>query len=75
MRFHEDTATSHTASETLDPLQEQFQEPIISQGRYINWPPKYSDLTHLDFFLYISRSPEKRQKIKVPTVSDLAGYI
>ena len=45
MWFQQDGATAHTARETIQMLQNIFQDRIISRGCEINWPPRSPDLT------------------------------
>ena len=49
--FQQDDAACHTAGETIDLLKENFHEQIISRNGPVNWPPRYCDLTPLDYFL------------------------
>src|ERR1700729_1872081 len=52
MWFQQDGATCHTAHETIDILQEKFDERIISRNAAVHWPPRSCDLTPLDYFLW-----------------------
>lgn len=52
MWFQQDGATCHTAHETIDLLEEQFPDRIISRNSDVNWPPRSCDLTPCDFFLW-----------------------
>ena len=52
MWFQQDGATCHTARETINLLQETFEERIISRNGPVNWPPRSCDLTPLDYFLW-----------------------
>jgi hypothetical protein len=47
--FQQDSATAHTAFNTMRYLRQFFGERIISRGR---WPSRSPDLTPLDFFLF-----------------------
>ena len=50
--FQQDGATCHTARETIDLLNEHFNEQVISRNGPVNWPPRSCDLTPLDYFLW-----------------------
>ncbi|GFY17920.1 transposable element Tc3 transposase [Trichonephila clavipes] len=50
--FHQDGATCHTARATIDLLKDTFGDRLISRFEPVNWPPKYCDLTPLDYFLW-----------------------
>ena len=52
MCFQQDGATAHSARETMQMLQNIFQDRIISRGCEINWPPRSPDLASPDFFLW-----------------------
>lgn len=52
MWFQQDGATSHTAHVTMDLLQQQFGQRVISRNGPVDWPPRSCDLTPLDFFLW-----------------------
>jgi len=45
--FQQDGATCHTARDTINLLQETFDERIISRNG--PWPPRSCDLTPLDY--------------------------
>jgi hypothetical protein len=47
--FQQDSATAHTATSTMVILYEFFGENVTSKGL---WPPRSSDLTSPDFFLW-----------------------
>jgi hypothetical protein len=49
MSFQQDSATSHTACETTELLQEKFPGRVISRNGDQNWPPRSYDLTPCDF--------------------------
>ncbi|GFT22509.1 uncharacterized protein TNCV_3274691 [Trichonephila clavipes] len=49
--FQQDGATCHTARATIDLLKDTFGDRLISRFRPVNWPPRYCDLTPLDYFL------------------------
>ena len=42
----------HTAEATLDVLCPVFEDPIISHRADVVWPPRSSDLTPLDYYLW-----------------------
>src|ERR1700712_2636076 len=50
--FQQDGATCHTSNETNGLLREKFQNRVISRRGDHNWPPRFCDLTLLDFFLW-----------------------
>ena len=50
----EDGATCHTAEATLDVLRLVFQDSIISRRSDVVWPPRSSDLTPLDYYLWVA---------------------
>ena len=52
MWFQQDGATSHTAAESRELLQEKFPGRVISKKADVEWPPRSCDLTPLDFFLW-----------------------
>lgn len=52
MWFQQDGATCHTARQTINLLQETFDQRIISRNGPVNWPPRSCDLTPLDYFLW-----------------------
>ena len=52
MWFQQDGATCHTARKTIQLLHESFPGRVISRFGDQNWPPRSSDLTPLDFFLW-----------------------
>ncbi|GFV03226.1 DUF4817 domain-containing protein [Trichonephila clavipes] len=47
-----DGATCHTARATIDLLKDTFGDHLISRFGSVNWPPRSSDLTPLDNFLW-----------------------
>lgn len=47
--FQQDSATAHTAHNSLNDIKEVFEDRIISQGL---WPPRSPDLTVCDFYLW-----------------------
>lgn len=49
MRFQQDGATAHTATETMALLKETLGESFISRRRDSNWPPRSQDLTASNF--------------------------
>ncbi|GFU88522.1 transposase [Trichonephila clavipes] len=49
--FQQDGATCHTARATIDLLKDTFGDRLISRFGPVNWPPRYCDLTPLDYFL------------------------
>lgn len=52
MWFQQNGATCHTTHATLKGLHERSRGMIISRGVNLNWPPRSSELTPLDFFLW-----------------------
>ncbi|GFW29573.1 putative DD41D transposase [Trichonephila clavipes] len=48
--FQQDGATCHTARATNDLLKDAFGDRLISRFGPVNWPPRSSDLTPLDYF-------------------------
>jgi len=50
--FQQDGARAHTANETIQYLQEYFDDRVISKNAIINFPPRSCDLTPLDFFVW-----------------------
>ncbi|GFY22557.1 DUF4817 domain-containing protein [Trichonephila clavipes] len=50
--FQQDGATCHTARATIDLLKDTFGDRLISSFGPVNWPPRSSDLTPLDYFLW-----------------------
>ncbi|GFV82192.1 putative transposable element [Trichonephila clavipes] len=50
--FQQDGATCHTARATIDLLKDTFGDRLISRFGPVNWPPRYCDLTPLDYFLW-----------------------
>ncbi|GFV90787.1 transposase [Trichonephila clavipes] len=48
----QDGATCHTARATIDLLKYTFGDRLISRFGPVNWPPRYCDLTPLDYFLW-----------------------
>ena len=50
--FQQDGATCHTAEATLDVLRLVFEVRIISRRADVVWPPRGSDLTTLDYYLW-----------------------
>ncbi|GFV51277.1 DUF4817 domain-containing protein [Trichonephila clavipes] len=51
--FQQDGATCHTARATIDLLKDTFGDRLISRFGPANWPPRSSDLTPLDYFLWV----------------------
>ncbi|GFW63774.1 hypothetical protein TNCV_3743821 [Trichonephila clavipes] len=49
--FQQDGATCHTARATIDLLKDTFGDRLISRFGPVNWPPRFCDLTPLDYFL------------------------
>ncbi|GFV56313.1 uncharacterized protein TNCV_1312121 [Trichonephila clavipes] len=49
--FQQDGATCHTARATIDLLKDTFGDRLISRFGPVNRPPRYCDLTPLDYFL------------------------
>lgn len=47
--FQQDSATAHTADDSLNFIQEIFEDRVISKGL---WPPRSPDLTVCDFYLW-----------------------
>ncbi|GFT15101.1 putative DD41D transposase [Trichonephila clavipes] len=50
--FQQDSATCHTAHDTIDLLKDTFGDRLISRFGPVNWPPRSCDLTPLDYFLW-----------------------
>ncbi|GFU86159.1 uncharacterized protein TNCV_368171 [Trichonephila clavipes] len=50
--FQQDGATCHTARATIDLLKDTLGDRLISRFAPVNWPPRSSDLTPLDYFLW-----------------------
>ena len=50
--FQQDGATCHAAEAILDVLRPVFEELIISRRADVVWPPRRSDLTPLDYYLW-----------------------
>ncbi|GFV94961.1 putative transposable element [Trichonephila clavipes] len=50
--FQQDGATCHTARATIDLLKDTFGVRLISRFGPVNWPPRFCDLTPLDYFLW-----------------------
>ncbi|GFX47985.1 putative transposable element [Trichonephila clavipes] len=50
--FQQDGVTCHTARATIDLLKDTFGDRLISRFGPVNWPPRYCDLTPLDYFLW-----------------------
>ncbi|GFU95027.1 uncharacterized protein TNCV_4138111 [Trichonephila clavipes] len=50
--FQQDGATCHTARATIDLLKDTFGDRLISRFGPVNWPPRFCDLTPLDYFLW-----------------------
>ncbi|GFT58407.1 putative transposable element [Trichonephila clavipes] len=49
--FQLDGATCHTARAAIDLLKDTFGDRLISRFGHVNWPPRFCDLTPLDYFL------------------------
>ncbi|GFU41681.1 putative transposable element [Trichonephila clavipes] len=49
--FQQDGATCHIARATIDLLKDTFGDRLISRFGPVNWPPRFCDLTPLDYFL------------------------
>ncbi|GFS73769.1 uncharacterized protein TNCV_1458131 [Trichonephila clavipes] len=50
--FQQESATCHTARATIDLLKDTFGDRLISRFGPVNWPPRFCDLTPLDYFLW-----------------------
>lgn len=50
--FQQDGATAHTARASMNLLQENFPQKLISRFGDIPWPPRSPDLTPMDLFLW-----------------------
>ena len=50
--FNRTGASCHTANVTIDLLRTVFENRIISRNSDVNWLPRSSDLTTLDYFLW-----------------------
>ncbi|GFV47816.1 transposable element Tc3 transposase [Trichonephila clavipes] len=53
IQFHQDGAICHTARATIDLLKDPFGDRLISRFGPVNWPPRFCDLTPLDYFLWV----------------------
>ena len=69
--FQQDGATCHTAEAALDILRPVFEDYIISDRAVVIWPPRYCDLTPLDYYLWsavkdkcYSHKPERIDTLK-----------
>ncbi|GFV55439.1 uncharacterized protein TNCV_11841 [Trichonephila clavipes] len=51
--FQQDGASCHTARATNDLLKDTFGDRLISRFGPVNWPPRFCDLTPLDYFLWV----------------------
>ncbi|GFU43181.1 putative transposable element [Trichonephila clavipes] len=50
--FQQDGATCHTAPAKTDLLKDTFGDRLISRFGPVHWPPRFCDLTPLDYFLW-----------------------
>lgn len=50
--FQQNRATCHTCNEAQPVVREMFPEKLISRRGNITWPPRSSDLSLADFFLW-----------------------
>ncbi|GFV92015.1 histone-lysine N-methyltransferase SETMAR [Trichonephila clavipes] len=50
--FQQDGATCHAARATIDLLKDTLRDRLISRFGPVNWPPRFCDLTPLDYFLW-----------------------
>jgi len=50
--FQQDGATCHTTRDTINLLQETFDERLISCKGPVHWSPRSCDITPLDYFLW-----------------------
>ncbi|GFV29937.1 uncharacterized protein TNCV_657671 [Trichonephila clavipes] len=50
--FQQDGTSCHTARATIDLLKDTFGDRLISRFGPMNWPPRYCDLTLLDYLLW-----------------------
>ena len=50
--FQQDGSTCHTAEATLNVLNSVFEDRIISRRADVVWPPRNSDLTPLNYYLW-----------------------
>jgi hypothetical protein len=50
--FHHDGAPPHFSWQAREILDQQFPERWMGRGGSRHWPPRYPDLSHLDFFLW-----------------------
>ena len=67
----QDGATYHTSSGTIGLLREKFPDRMIFRNGDYNLPPRSSDLTPLDFFLWVyvkdkvyADAPQSIQELK-----------
>ncbi|GFW64377.1 putative transposable element [Trichonephila clavipes] len=52
LRFQQDGATCHTARATIDLFKDTLGNRLISRFGPVNWPPRFCDLTPLQYFLW-----------------------
>ncbi|GFW14721.1 DUF4817 domain-containing protein [Trichonephila clavipes] len=50
--FQQDGATCYTARATIYLLKDTFNDRLFSRSGPVNWPPRYRDLTPLEYFLW-----------------------
>ncbi|GFV30851.1 transposable element Tcb2 transposase [Trichonephila clavipes] len=69
--FQQDGATCHTAHATIDLLKDTFGDHLISRFGPVNWPPRSSDLTPLDYFLWgYVKIPLRRNRRQYEQLTD-----
>ena len=56
MWFQQDGAKSHTVNATINLLETNFGERVISRNGPVGWPPRSCDLTPFDYFLWATSS-------------------
>lgn len=73
--FQQDGAPAHTSRDTCALLDYYFNDRVISKGFPHEWPPRSSDLTPCDFFLWGTVKDMVYKDGRVGTVSELQDKI
>ncbi|GFV28891.1 putative transposable element [Trichonephila clavipes] len=77
--FQQDGTTCHTARATIDLLKDTLGDCLISRFGPVNWPPRSSDLTPLDYFLwgywYWARTRDKASHGPIPIPLGYRGHL